>query len=372
MKSESSVAIRQSVVALLGRADAPTDALQEYCHFLGDALRVQGFSLAIERVAWNERGWRRALRSLRRRAKGWKGMWVLVQYTALAWSARGFPGRFFRVLRILKAAGVRIAVVYHDVEPFAGTRWADRLRRRIQLRAMRGAMDLADAAVFTVPLDKISWLKLPCANAAFIPVGANFSAAGEAVSRHGISNDDKLSVAVFGVTGSGETEKEAREIVDAVQFVSARMKNLKLVVLGRNSKEAEPQLRKCLDGVAVELQVLGLLSSEDVARNLSRCDVLLFVRGQISTRRSSAIAGIACGLPVIASEGPETAPPITEAGVVFYSPQKKGDLSAVLLHVLEDEHYRATLAQRSWVAQQRYFSWTVIARQFAEFLGKQA
>ena len=370
MKSELAPAIRQSVVALLGRADAPTDALQEYCHFLGDALRVQGFSLAIERVAWAERGWRRALRSLRRRAKGWKGMWVFVQYTALAWSARGFPGRFLRVLRILKAAGSRIAVVYHDVEPFAGTRWIDRLRRRMQLRAMRGAMDLADAAVLTVPLEKISWLKPPCSNAAFIPVGANFPSTREALSRRGVSNDRKLSVAVFGITGSGETEKEVQEIADAVRFASANVKNLRLVVLGRNSKAAEPQLLKCLDGIPVELQILGLLSSEDVARNLSRCDVLLFVRGQISSRRGSAIAGIACGLPVVASEGPETAPPITEAGVAFYSPQKKGDLSAVLLHVLQDEHYRATLAQRSWVAQQRYFSWAVIARQYAELLGR--
>lgn len=372
MKSERAPAIRQGVIALLGRADEPTDAIEEYCHFLGAALRLQGFSLAIERVTWAERGWRRALRSLRHRAKGWKGMWVLVQYTALAWSARGFPGRFLRVLRILKAAGVRIAVVYHDVEPFTGTRWVDRLRRRMQLRAMRGAMDFADTAVFTVPLDKISWLKPPCSNALFIPVGANFLTTGEAVSRKGISNGGKLSVAVFGITGSGETEKEVQEITDAVRFASSRVKNLRLVVFGRNSKEAEPQLRKYLDGVAVELQVLGLLSSEDVARNLSRCDVLLFVRGQISTRRGSAIAGIACGLPVIASEGPETAPPITEAGVTFYSPQKKGDLGTVLLHVLEDEHYRAILAQRSWVAQQRYFSWTVIAQQFAEFLGKQA
>lgn len=370
MKSERAPAIRQGLVALLGRADEPTDAIEEYCRFLGTALRLQGFSLAIERVAWNKRGWRRALRSLRRHAKGWRGMWVLVQYTALAWSVRGFPGRFLRVLRILGAVGVRIAVIYHDVEPFAGTRWIDRLRRRMQLRAMRRAMDLADAAVFTVPLEKISWLKPPCANAVFIPVGANFPTTGEAVSRKGVSNGGKLSVAVFGITGSGETEKEVQEIADAVRFASARVKNLRLVVFGRNSKAAEPQLRKLLDGVPVELQILGLLSSEDVARNLSRCDLLLFVRGQISTRRSSAIAGIACGLPVIASEGPETAPPITEAGVAFYSPQKKGDLNAVLLHVLEDEHYRATLAQRSWVAQQRYFSWTVIARQYAELLGR--
>src|SRR5439155_27206149 len=67
--------------------------------------------------------------------KTWKGLWVIVQYTALAWSSRGFPLRFSRVLEILKGAGVRVAVVYHDVEPFAGTRIIDLLRRQAQLRA---------------------------------------------------------------------------------------------------------------------------------------------------------------------------------------------------------------------------------------------
>ena len=114
--------------------------------------------------------------------------------------------------------------------------------------------------------------------------------------------------------------------------------------------------------------MVGLLSNEDVARTLFSCDVLLFVRGPISTRRGSAIAGIACGLPVIAAEGSETSSLITEAGVAFYSPQKKNDLGTVLLHVLQDEHYRASLAQRSWIAQQRYFSWTAIASRYAQFL----
>jgi len=95
------------------------------------------------------------------------------------------------------------------------------------------------------------------------------------------------------------------------------------------------------------------------------------VRGPISTRRSSAIAGIACGLPVIAFEGPETAAPITEAGLAFFSPQRKGDLGDVLVRVLEDEPYRASLAQRSWAAQRQYFSWSAIAARYAEFLRKQ-
>ena len=358
------------MIALLGRADTPTDAVEEYCRYLGEGLVGHGFLLAIERVAWNERGWRSALSSLRSRAQGWRGRWVLVQYTALAWSARGFPRRFLRVLRILRAAGVRIGVVYHDVEPYSGARWIDRIRRRVQLHVMREATRLSDAAVFTVPLEKVSWIK-PCANAVFIPVGANLPTTSGAVSRRDVSSGGKLSVAVYGITGGASTQREIEEIVEAVRFAAAQVKDLRLVVLGRNSKEAETELRKRMTGIPVELEVLGVLSSDAILRSLSSCDVLLFVRGHISSGRGSAIAGIACGLPVIASEGPQTAALITEAGVAFYSRQKRGDLGEVLLRVLNDEHYRASLAQRSCLAQQRYFSWAVIAAQYAELLQKQ-
>src|SRR5437660_7938886 len=81
--------------------------------------------------------------------------------------------RFSRVLEILKGAGVRVAVVYHDVEPFAGTRIIDLLRRQAQLRAMRHAMDLCDVAVFTVPMEKLSWMRPQYRHSVFIPVGAN-------------------------------------------------------------------------------------------------------------------------------------------------------------------------------------------------------
>ncbi|HKW34271.1 MAG TPA: hypothetical protein VJN92_14760 [Candidatus Acidoferrum sp.] len=360
--------IRQGVVALLGRADTPTDGVEAYCNHLGEALRARGISLAIERVAWEERGWPRALRFLRRRARAWKDSWVLVQYTALAWSARGFPLRFSRVLHILKKVGARICVVYHDVEPFSGPRFINRLRQSAQLHVMRHAMDASEVAVFTVPMEKLTWMEPHYTRAVFIPVGANFPVTGEAAARKSAAGDAKLNIAVFSVTGGKFMHREAGEISDAVRFASSRLKNLRLTVFGRHAKDAEGELGRRLDGVPVEIKVLGLLSNEDVVRTMSNCDVLLFVRGPISTRRSSAIAGIACGLPVIASEGPETSAHIRDAGVAFYSPQKKGDLGEVLLHVLEDQHYRAALAQRSWIAQQRFFSWNVVAGRYAEFL----
>lgn len=362
---------RQNVVALLGRRDYPTDAVEEYCRYLGEALRDHDCDLLIKHVDWEERGWRAALRSLRRRAKRWRYRWVLVQYTALAWSARGFPLRFLLVLKILRAAGARVGVVYHDVEPFGGTRVIDWLRQRAQVRAMREALRAADVAIFTVPPENLSWHKRESGDAHFIPVGANFPTSGEANSRKGLANGGKLSIAVFGVTGGEAGRKEIESTAEAVRFAASRVKNLRLIVFGRNAPSAEPELRRLLSDTAVELQVLGVLAGEDVERTLSVSDVLLFVRGPISSRRSSAIAGIACGLPVIAFEGSETAAPITEAGLALYSPQRKGDLGDVLVRVLEDEHHRTALAQRSWLAQRQYFSWRAIAAQYAALLRKE-
>ena len=361
----------QRVIALLGRPDAPTDAVEEYCRYLGGALLAEDFELTIERVAWPEKGWSRAARGLRRRAKGWRGAWVLVQYTALAWSARGFPLRFPGLLKILKAAGVRVGVVFHDVEPYGGTRVIDELRRRAQLYAMRKALRFSDCAIFTVPMERISWIRNQLGKSCFIPVGANLPTASEANSRKGISTGGKLSIAVFSITGGKSGRWEIENIVEAVRFAASRVGNLRLIVLGRYAQEAEAELKNRFRDSAVELQVLGVLPGEALVRSLSVSDVLLFVRGPISTRRGSAIAGIACGLPVIAFEGPETAAPITEAGLALFSPQRKGDLGDVLVRVLEDEHYRASLAQRSWVAQRQYFSWPAIAARYAEFLRRE-
>ncbi len=363
--------MKQNCIAILGRQDKPTDAVEEYCRYLGEALLAEDFELIIERVAWHESGWTRAASALRHRAKGWRGAWVLVQYTALAWSARGFPLQFPRVLRTLKAAGARVAVVFHDVEPYSGTRVIDGLRRRAQLRTMLEALRLSDAAVFTVPMKNVSWIKRHPVKGHFIPVGANLPTSSEANSRQGISTGGILSVAVFGITGGEWGRSEIENIVEAVRFAVLRTGKLRLIVLGRNAQSAEAELKKRLDDSAVELHVMGVLPGEDVVRSLSISDVLLFVRGPISTRRGSAIAGIACGLPVIAFEGPETAAPITEAGLAFFSPKRKGDLGDVLLRVLEDEHFRTSLAQRSLLAQRQYFSWRAIAARYAEFLRRE-
>lgn len=357
------------IVALLGRRDEPTDAVEEYCRYLGGALRAHGFEMELARVPWAQVGWFAALRELRQKADSWRGRWVLVQYTALAWSARGFPLRFLRVIKALREVGARLGVVYHDVEPFVGDRMVDKVRRRAQLHTMRHALRGANLAIFTVPPEKLSWTINRCENVTFIPVGANLTTS-ERSSERSNSGDGVSTVAVFGITGGEAGPEETSRIVEAIRLAAKQIARLRLVVLGRNSESAETSLRQALHDISVEIRILGVLPAREVARVLSASDVLFFVRGVISSRRGSAIAGIACGLPIIAYAGPETAPPITDAGVILVSQENQAELGKALLRVLTDHNYHASMAERSRRAYAEYFSWRVIAERYAEALGK--
>lgn len=355
-------------VALLGRPDTPTDAVEDYCRYLARALEAQGISLELVRVKWAENGWRASLLEVRKKAKEHPGCWFLVQYTALSWSRRGFPLRLPKLVRCLKNARARCAVVFHDATPYGGSRTIDRVRRMLQRYAMQRTLRLVDLSILTIPVEKAHWIPNGSGNIAFIPVGANLPEPERALLPETCMAREAAAVCVFsispGFVGKDETELIAR----AARYASEKTGSLRLVVVGRNSEEAGRQLQQRLSGSLVQLTVHGLLRGEEIVRVLGACQVLLFTRGQISSRRGSAIAGIACGLPVIAERGSETGAPITEAGVVLLPEGAKNEFGPALVRVLKDAAYRESLAERSRQAQERYFSWKVIAEQYVTVL----
>jgi hypothetical protein len=357
--------MKERCVALLGRRDEPTDAVEEYCQYLGPALEAQGVSLELERFPWCEVGWRKAFARMEQQAGHWKNCWVLIQYTALAWSGRGFPMRVLSLVQFFREHGVRCGVVFHDAQPYGGGRLVDNVRRQFQIFTMRGAARLADLAVLTVPREKAQWLPRAAQNVVFIPVGANLPSPETAWMRES-GQKSPPTVAVFSLSPGMVGTEEAKTIVEAVRYVTKQIGLVRLAVFGRNAESADRLLRESLRGLDVELSVTGILATEDVVRLLGKSDVLLFARGPISTRRGSAIAGIACGLPVVAAKGWETAAPVTEAGVVLIEPGE--EFGPALARVLGDPVYRASLAERSRKAQQNYFSWQVIAQEYVAAL----
>jgi glycosyltransferase involved in cell wall biosynthesis len=354
-------------VAVLGRQDHPTDAVEEYCFYLGSALTEQGISLDLVRVPWLEKGWRLALRELRERSGEIRGTRFFLQYTALSWSKHGFSLPFLTVIRSLKRQGAWCAVVFHDVEGYYGNRIVDRVRRDLQVYTMRKALEMADLGIMTVSPEKIAWIPPRLGNVVFIPVGANLPSPEKAWHQDR-AGGRRSTVAVFSLSGGRTGLEEAGQIAEAVRFASARIEHLQLIVFGRNWEIAEKRLREELAGTSVEVTAYGLLPADQVVDVLGSCGAMLFVRGPLSTRRGSAIAGIACGLPVVGREGWETAEPLTTAGVHLLSATNTDGFGPALVRILTDENYRSLLAERSRRAQEKHFSWRAISAKYVSAL----
>lgn len=355
----------RQVYALLGRKDQPTDAVEEYCHYLAVALQPHDIHLHIRRVPWEIHGWGEALRALELQAANWRGTWVFLQYTALAWSSRGFPFRFLRALRILRSAGARVGIVFHDVTPYSSPRWIDQLRYHAQRYTMRRAQADAERSVLTVPLEKISWLPAIPWKAVFVPVGANLPFPHIPAPP---KETTVPSIGVFSITGGEPGDRETQVILNATKYASQKIGSLRLLVFGRHAELREAALRDGLQGFPVQVSVEGVVSAEEVVNRFAACDVLLFVRGGISTRRGSAIAGIAAGLPVIAYRNTETSPPVTDAGVLLTDPEHPEELGEALVRVLSDNNFREELASRSRATYQAHFAWPAIATEFATIM----
>jgi glycosyltransferase involved in cell wall biosynthesis len=350
------------VVALLGKLETPTDGVQDYCHWLGIALARAGWEMDHAYLPW-PKGWVGAFAWLWRESKNWKGRWVCLQYTAFSWSRTGFSIGLVAALLVLRKRGARCAVVLHDPGPCTGNRWIDKLRRGVQVPVLKMAYHLADRSIFTIDLAKATWLNGKRDKAIFIPVGANLPGTSPIPSTFDGPKDVK-EISVFCFTEGSHARREAEDIAYAVRQASRHRHPLRVVVLGRHADLGEGPLREALAGSGVEVEVHGVLPAEAIEQRLSQTDVQIFVRGGISTRRGSAIAGIACGLPVVSYAWRETGPPVTDAGVVLVPSGDREALAEGLTRVLADDSFREQLRQRSLLAREKSFSWDAIAAQY--------
>ncbi len=355
------------MILLLGRRDEPTDGVEDYCNFLGPPLVARGNSIDIVRVSWATEGRLKSLYKLWQLLQGQQARWVLVQYTALAWSRRGFPALFLLVLWLLRARKMRIAVVFHDSSAYHGFRMVDRVRSNCQRFVMRSAYRLANKSILTVPLERASWLSTDHSKAVFIPVGPNVPAI--TACRSASNGHQRKTITVFGVTGGGTVgNQEVADIAYVAKAAAAQVRGIRLTTLGHGSKEYESRLRRVLEGSAVEFNALGVLSAEAVSKVLTEADVSLFVRGPIATNRGSAIASIACGVPLVAYSQPKLPREFSEGGVLAVSIGDREAMADATVRVLTDSELWLELHRRNRLAFETYFSWDAIANRFEQVL----
>jgi glycosyltransferase involved in cell wall biosynthesis len=367
------------IVALLGARDTPTDAIEDYCHWLGKALANRGVALERCRVDWPALGWRRALGELESAAAQWRGRWVLLQYTPLSWSRRSVPRRLPRILRMLRRAGARSAVIFHDpsgapLRPGVALwkRVGDRVRRRLQSKLLRQTCELAEHSFFTVAPSVVDWLGAHHSKASFLPTGANVPTPEElGIAPRSLGNATP-TVAIFGITGLPAGEREIALLERALPRAVAACPRFRIVAFGRGTDQSAAALRRAAAACGVGCDVLGLVAAEKITGALAASDVQLFLRGGISSRRGTVAAGLACGLPIVAFRGRETAMPVTDAGVALVPEGDAEALGEALGRVLADPVHRAELSDRSRAAHRHWFSWESIADRLLVALEREA
>lgn len=358
-------------VALLGRRDTPVDGVEDYCAFLGEALARHGVQLTQVRVNWVDQGWLVALRRLRREAAGWRGRWVLLQYTALGWSKRGFPGWAVIVLRTLRRSGARTAVVFH--EPYRQrehpVRLIDRIRGACQDWVIRKLYEGCQTPIFVDRVATITWLPKGDTKSIFVPIGANIPEPTVRSETLAEKRGATKTVAIFCLTEPPKQQTEIGDIAFAVRRAANHIPQMRVVFLGRGTAEANEEIERAFSGTAVEARNLGLASATEISETLASADAMLCVRGMITPRRGSVMAGIACGVPIVGYGGAAEATPLAEAGVEFVPYRDREALAGALTKILEDSDLRASLRERSLLAQQKYFSWDAIAVSLCASLG---
>lgn len=348
---------------VLGTRDQPTDGVYDLCTQLCDALRRCGAPADILEVDWNSDGWKPSLREFAYEGAALRPDWVLVQHTHLTWSNKGFLARFRKVVDVAEQMSHgNVGVMIHDPTPFTGRRLRDRLRRFLQVRAMRKLIAGTRLAFVTVPPGAIGWMtEDDSQRVTWLPIGSNIP-----VSHPPSSDPRPFTLSVFGITERSQPQAEL--LARVVNRVAARVQPMRFVAVGRGTEEAREHLERLLHE-SIDLVVAGLVPEEEVSAWLSRSDVYLHIRGEVATRRGSIMAAVAHGVPVVGFTGPETHPRFEEVGAVLIDDPSPERLADSIIGLAQDRPRRQELRERSIEAVRTTFSFDNAARIVLDRLG---
>jgi glycosyltransferase involved in cell wall biosynthesis len=285
-----------------------------------------------------------------RRGFGPRGLWslarafsqvrqprrLLVQYVPQAFGLRGMNVPFCAWVASL--ADTQVWVMFHEVFVWWRPWW--RLRTAALAAATRTMATLlaarADRTFVSVPswepiLSSLAPRRSP---ARWLPVPSNLPAAVASGSRAdvrgrlGLGPETPL-IGHFGTYGSLMAPLLTRAALKVLEGDPRR----RLLLLGRGGQAFVRELAAS-SAVTERIIATGELEAHEVAAHLTACDILVqpYADG-VSTRRGSAMAGLALGLPVVTNEGwlTESIWREFDAVVLAPGPDSVGEAANVLL-----------------------------------------
>jgi glycosyltransferase involved in cell wall biosynthesis len=338
---------REPVGLVTYRHVRSASAIDEYSRHLVRALRDTGIPADYEDGG---------LEAVLRRAA--RPRWVLLQYNPLSYARWGFAPGLVRDAISLRRRWPRTPLVVTVHEPWVTIRgWRSALMSAYQRVQLRSLLRVADG-VIVVRETLVRELGRACTH---VPVGSNIVPVkvtrATARARLGIEVDGTLVVALFGTAHESRALDHAEA---AIAQLSARRgaNRLCVLALGRDSPTpAHP--------AGVEVRTPGSLASAELSLHLRASDVLLlpFTDG-LSTRRTTLMAGLAHGVPVLGLRGVNTDRVLVgDAGAMVMTPC--GDHAAyarAAVELTEDPARMRAVGDAGKRLYERSFDWPVVAR----------
>lgn len=291
---------------------------------------------------------------------------INVQWVPFLWGKWGINFALPLTVLRLRRAGYRVVTTVH--EPYVAWRGVRRFPLALLQRAQLAVLISGSSSVTVTTWAWTEALRRTyptrAADIVWLPVGSNipvpsvpFTERAQAREALGL-NDGDLAVGTFSPLGSG---KPFDFVGGAWRQLREQIPQVNLVIIGATADEVQARFRDIPGGDKV--RYTGYLPPEDVSRHLLALDFVLapFEDG-ISCRRTSAIAAMAHGLPLVTTRGRLTDPLFEGSPVVMASAEDRGQFAEAAAELAADATRRDDLSRRTRAFFDQHFSWKIIAQ----------
>jgi len=285
---------------------------------------------------------------------------VLLQYVPNALGARGANLPFCLWLHGVHRAGADVRVMFH--EPYFYFTLVRPWRNALALvqRAMAATLLRAADTIYMSTETWMRYLRQSDGHRRFqtlpIPSSIPSSPSRALVDsyRAQIAGYESVVIGHFGTYG----DHVGAELLAVLPAIHALLPAARFALVGAGSREFLDRLHPRAPDVASRAWASGRVSGNDVSALLRACDLLVqpYPDG-ITTRRTSAMAGLKNGVAIVTTSGELTERVWTESGAVALVPA--GDSNAfaqAVARLTDDAGARSALAAAGARAYERHFS----------------
>lgn len=343
------------------------DGVGDHAAGLAAALADHAIAAPLLRVPWHEVGGVAGLRLIDASLRSARPDRVILHYSHLAWSERGWPLGLLAALAVCRRHAPVLLWV-HDPDRSGTSGWRDAAHSAAKAAGLQAGARLAKHTVVAIERERVYWAT--ARRRSRLTMIPSTGPVGRADPR---PPDDKFTVSAFGLNvGSGAGEAGplldiGRELVAALGTDQVRVR-----LLGAGDTPAARALADALHAAGVDVDRPGYLEPDELGGRLVASHAFVMVRAGLSTRNSSTASALACGLPVVGYEGPETGAPLRDAAVIVPraagAPVPVPALVQALLEIAHDPYRRAELSSSSHRVYDQHYAWDVVAEQVAALL----